>query len=797
MKNVIAFENIGLADIDQVGGKNASLGEMIQHLTAVGIKVPTGFATTSEAYQRFLSQDALDKRIYEILAGLQPENVEALAKASHTIQQWILATPFSPEYMQDIHAAYLACTDSKETAVAVRSSATAEDLPDASFAGQQETFLNISGIENVLRAIKKVYASLFTKRAISYRYHQKVDHSKVAISAGIQHMVRSDLGASGVLFTLDTESGFDKVIFITAAYGLGESIVQGTVNTDEFYVYKPNVLHNKPAILKRRCGEKLLKMVYETDTAIDSGIKSVAVPEADRMRFCIQDEDIYTLSKQALLIEKHYGVPMDIEWAKDGVDGEIYILQARPETVVSQGYAAERFCLTEKSTIKATGRSVGQRIGQGVARVILDPKDMRHVRAGDILVTDMTDPDWEPIMKLAAGIVTNRGGRTCHAAIIARELGIPAIVGCGDATRTIQEGEEITVCCAEGEAGHVYSGLLSYRVERIVAHDLPQLPVQLYLNLGNPEKAFTYQSLPNNGIGLARLEFIISNMIGIHPNAVLAIDSLPEEVQHAIFIKTAAYTSPVEFYIEKLREGISTIAAAFYPKPVIFRLSDFKTNEYAHLLGGHTFEPSEENPMLGFRGASRYVDDRFRACFELECKAFRRAREDMGLENIQIMIPFVRTVEELKKVLHLMEVFGLKRGENNLKILMMCEIPSNVLLAEAFLTYVDGFSIGSNDLTQLTLGLDRDSQWVAPLFNENDAAVKILLEKAITACNAAEKYVGICGQAPSDYPELAQWLVQKGIQSISLSPDVLIETWMYLGKAGQAHTADRPLSLLQ
>ncbi len=796
MKNIIAFEQIGLSDIEQVGGKNASLGEMIQHLTAVGIKVPTGFATTSSAYQHFLSQQGLDKKIYDTLAILQPDDVDALEKTSQDIQRWILETPFYPEYEKDIQTAYLALTDNKKTAVAVRSSATAEDLPDASFAGQQDTFLNISSLENVLLSIKKVYASLFTKRAISYRYHQHIDHSKVAISAGIQHMVRSDLGASGVMFTLDTESGFDQTIFITAAYVLGETIVQGTVNTDEFYAYKPNLLNGMPAILKRVCGEKLIKRIYETDTTAKNTVKDLQVADIDRIRFCINDADIYTLSKQALLIEQHYGMPMDIEWAKDGVDQEIYIVQARPETVMSQQVTTERFCLDERSAIKATGRSVGQRIGQGIARVILDPKDMRHVQAGDILVTDMTDPDWEPIMKLAAGIVTNRGGRTCHAAIIARELGIPAIVGCADATDTIKEGEKVTVCCAEGETGHVYDGLLNYRVEKIVANDLPKLPVNLCLNLGNPEKAFTYQALPNDGIGLARLEFIISNMIGIHPNAILAIDTLSEDLQQAILKKTAAYASPVEFYIEKLREGISMIAAAFYPKPVIFRFSDFKTNEYANLLGGKTFEPVEENPMLGFRGASRYVDDRFRDCFELECKAFKRVRDEMGLQNTQIMIPFVRTVDELKKVIDLMETFGLKRGENHLKILMMCEIPSNVLLAEEFLNYVDGFSIGSNDLTQLTLGLDRDSQWVAPLFDENNLAVKLLLEKAIEACNKAGKYVGICGQAPSDYPEFAKWLVQKGIQAISLSPDTLIETWVYLGEAFQVSVEETQLQVL-
>lgn len=780
--NIIGFEHINLADIDKVGGKNASLGEMIQNLTPLGIKVPKGFATTSEAYQRFLSQQGLDKKIYAALAALQNDNIEALTKMSAEIQQWILMANFDSSFILDVEKAYTELMDGKKTSVAVRSSATAEDLPDASFAGQQETFLNITGIDNVLLAIKKVYASLFSVRSISYRNHHAIDHSKVAMSVGVQRMVRSNEAASGVLFTLDTESGFDQVIFISASYGLGEAIVQGSVNTDEFYVYKPNLLTNKPAILGRRLGDKASKIIFATDETAESTLHTMAVIELDRRKFCINDVDIYQLANQALLIEQHYGAPMDIEWAKDGVDGEIYIVQARPETVKSQHPEVERFILTEKSTVKATGRSVGNRISQGIARVVFDPKDMGAIKPGEILVTDMTDPDWEPIMRIAAGIVTNRGGRTCHAAIIAREHGIPAIVGCGDATSTIKDGDEITVSCAEGETGYAYSGLLKYRIEKTTAKDLPILAVNLCMNLGNPDKAYSYQALPNHGVGLARIEFIISNMIGIHPNAVLKLETLTEETRQSILAKTAAYASPSEFYIERLREGISTIAAAFHPKQVIFRFSDFKTNEYANLLGGQSFEPGEENPMLGFRGASRYVDDSFRACFELECKAFKRVRDEMGLENAQVMIPFVRTIDEIKNVIALMEDFGLKRGENNLKVFMMCEIPSNILLAEEFLQHVDGFSIGSNDLTQLTLGLDRDSALIAPLFDETNAAVKIFLGNAIAACNKAEKYVGICGQAPSDYPELAKWLVDQGIHSVSLSPDTLVETWLYLAK---------------
>lgn len=782
MQNVIALEKVGITDIEVVGGKNASLGEMIQHLTSAGINVPHGFATTTLAYRKFLSQNNLDKKIYQALASVSANDLQTLNKTAANIRQWILDTPFLAEFKNDVNEAYHHLNGKELFTVAVRSSATAEDLPEASFAGQQETYLNVCGLEDVLLAIKKVFASLFTERAISYRNNYNIDHAKVSISAGIQRMVRSDQASSGVLFTLDTESGFDQVILITGVYGLGETIVQGAVNPDEFYVYKPALQKGQSAILRRNLGDKAIKMVYGSKAGTTLMTKTMDVVEAERRKFCINDEDIISLAKQALLIEKHYGKPMDIEWAKDGVDGKIYIVQARPETVKSHQHEIERFRLLEKGAVKTKGQSIGQRIGEGIARVVLDPKEMNVMQPGEILVTDMTDPDWEPIMKLAAGIVTNRGGRTCHAAIVARELGIPAVVGCNNATTTIQSGDPITVSCAEGEIGYVYEGLLQYKIDKVTINDMPKIPAKICINLGNPEKAFLYRSLPNDGVGLARLEFIIGNMVGIHPNAILQFATLAEDLKQDIANKTAAYSSPVEFYIEKLREGISVISAAFYPKPVIFRFSDFKSNEYANLIGGQLFEPHEENPMLGFRGAARYIDDHFRACFELECKAFKRVRDEMGLDNTQIMIPFVRTISEIKNVIHLMESLGLKRGVNDLKIYMMCEIPSNIILAEEFLQYVDGFSIGSNDLTQLTLGLDRDSALVAPLFDERNEAVKALLQQVIAICNKNNKYVGICGQAPSDYPELAQWLVQQGIQSLSLSPDSIVETWLMLAK---------------
>ena len=778
MEYVIALEKTSLKDIEKVGGKNASLGEMMQHLSTAGVRVPDGFATTTDAYKKFLSQNGLDKKIYQAISTIPNNNTKVLKKISATIQRWILKASFSADFIADVKKEYKKLNGAKSISVAVRSSANAEDLPEASFAGQHETLLNISGIEQVLQAIKKVYASLFTERSISYRNHQNIDHHKVGISAGIQRMVRSDIASSGVIFTLDTETGFDKVILISASYGLGEAIVQGVANTDEFYVYKPALQANKPAILRRNLGKKTIKYIYGKQNT-----KTTKVLEKEQIKFCISDNEITELAKYAMLIENHYQKPMDIEWAKDGKDGKLYIVQSRPETVQSRNHQSiERFILQEKGQIKTSGQSIGQRIGQGLARIVLNPKKMDVINKGEILVTEMTDPDWEPIMKLAAGIITNRGGRTCHAAIIARELGIPAIVGSNNATEVIKNKEPITVSCAEGEMGYAYHGLLKYKIDKMSVKDMPSLPVKLFINLGNPDKAFMYQSLPNDGVGLARLEFIISNMIGIHPNAALQFKKLPNKLKKEISNKTAAYISPKDFYIEKLREGISIIAAAFYPKQVIFRFSDFKSNEYANLLGGQLFEPTEENPMLGFRGASRYINPRFRDAFELECIAFKRVRDEMGLNNTQVMVPFVRTVDEIKNTIALMEKFGLKRGENNLKVFMMCEVPSNVVLAEQFLKYVDGFSIGSNDLTQLTLGLDRDSELVAPLFDERNEAVKVLLQQAINACNKAGKYVGICGQAPSDYPELAKWLIKQGIHSLSLSPDSIIETSILLAQ---------------
>lgn len=781
MKYILALADADMTKLEQVGGKNASLGEMLQHLTHLGVNVPGGFATTTDAYRRFLQAGKLEEPIHQCLEKLNVQDLAALQQTSHQIRQWILNTDFSKDFEAEIESAYTALAN---PVVAVRSSATAEDLADASFAGQQETYLNVYGLEPLLSAIKAVYASLFTPRAISYRHHHKIPHQYVAISVGVQPMVRSDLAASGVIFTIDTESGFDQVIFITASYGLGEMIVQGKVNPDEFYVFKPTLKQQLPAIVRRNLGNKATKMIFAEPNQNGEAVKIVDVPITDQQHFCLNDADIHTLAQYALLIEQHYGRPMDIEWAKDGIDGQLYILQARPETGASRKNQAviERYQLIKPGTVLTQGRSIGQKIGQGIARIVTDPKAMHALQQGEVLVTEMTDPDWEPIMKMASAIVTNRGGRTCHAAIIARELGIPAVVGCGNATAAIEEGAAITVSCAEGEAGHVYAGLVPFKIDKISVKELPKLPVNVCINLGNPEKAFTYQSLPNQGVGLARLEFIISNNIKIHPNALLQFDQLPQELQDEIKQLTAAYPSPVEFYIEKMCEGIATIAAGFYPKQVIFRFSDFKSNEYANLIGGKYFEPKEENPMIGFRGASRYVADSFKACFALECEAFKRVRDKMALVNTQVMVPFVRTVDEMRAVVELMQDFGLQRGKNGLKIYMMCEIPSNVLLAKEFLQYCDGFSIGSNDLTQLTLGLDRDSDLVASIFDERNAAVKILLQHAIAACNAAGKYVGICGQAPSDHPDLAQWLVEQGIQSISLSADRVVETWMLLAQ---------------
>lgn len=785
MQTVVKLSAINLADRDKVGGKNASLGEMLQHLSGLGINVPDGFATTIDAYKQFISQHHLDQRITQLLAQMKMSDLRALNKASLQIRKWILATPFLKAFEKDITEAYQALG---APVVAVRSSAILEDMAAASFAGAQDTLLNIKGIKNVLLAIKHVFASVYTARAIAYRHDCGFDAASCAISVGIQPMVRSDKGVSGVMFSIDTESGFDKVILLTAIYGLGEAIVQGRVNPDEFMVYKEALQRNQFAILQRKLGEKALKTIYGKSKSLKTTIKNVRVPEKDRLQFCINDEEVQTLAQHALRIEEHYGKPMDIEWAKDGVTGKLYILQARPETVQSKQDHAnmiERYTLDnleKPAKVITKGQSIGQRIGDGKACVILDAKKMSALKSGDVLVTDMTDPDWEPAMRRASAIVTNRGGRTCHAAIIARELGIPAVVGCGDATKQIKHNKPITVSCAEGQVGYVYEGKLSYQRKHITIQDMPKLPVQFYLNLGNPEKAFSTQFLPNDGVGLARLEFIISNMIGVHPNAVLGFNKLPATLKQQISKKTLAYDSPVEFYIEKLREGISMIAAAFYPKDVIFRFSDFKSNEYANLLGGQLFEPHEENPMLGFRGAARYRDKHFMAAFELECKAFKRVREDMGLINAQLMVPFVRTVEELVQVVALIENNGLKRGTQGLKIYMMCEIPANVLLAKDFLEYVDGYSIGSNDLTQLTLGLDRDSNLVAHLFDERNEAVKLLLQQAIEACKQQNKYIGICGQAPSDYPELATWLMQQGIESISLNPDSIVDTWLLMAE---------------
>jgi pyruvate, water dikinase len=780
MVYVIPFERLGRHDVETVGGKNSSLGEMIGSLAQAAVRVPGGFATTAEAYRQFLKQGGLDERIRGELAGLNVDDVTKLAATGARIRQWILATPFPPDIQKAVTEELRKMSGGRDIAVAVRSSATAEDLPEASFAGQQETFLNVRGEANVLKAMHEVFASLFNDRAIAYRVHQGFDHSAVALSAGVQHMVRSDLGASGVMFTLDTDSGFRDVVFITASYGLGETVVQGAVNPDEFYVYKPSLRAGKQAVVRRNLGGKAIKMVYAPEGSGER-VRTVDVSQAERARFSITDADIVTLAKQALIIEDHYKQPMDIEWGKDGSTGEIYILQARPETVQSRaGRTIQRFSLKSRSKVLATGRSIGQRIGSGPARIIRDVSEMARVQSGDVLVADMTDPDWEPVMKRASAIVTNRGGRTCHAAIIARELGIPAVVGCGDATQRVREGQEVTVSCAEGDTGYVYDGLLEFERKQIELDSLPKIPVKIMMNVGNPDRAFDFASIPHRGVGLARLEFIINRMIGVHPRALLEFDRLPEDLKDSIRTQMAGYTDPVSFYVEKLSEGIAQIAAAFAPEPVIVRLSDFKSNEYANLIAGSRYEPEEENPMLGFRGASRYVDETFRPCFELECRALRKVREDMGLMNVQVMVPFVRSVKEAKEVTHLLAQNGLKRGEKELKVIMMCELPTNALLADEYLEHFDGMSIGSNDMTQLVLGLDRDSAIVAKLFDERDAAVKKVLAMAIAACRRHNKYVGICGQGPSDHPDLARWLVDQGIESISLNPDTVVETWMFL-----------------
>ncbi|MFZ1386505.1 MAG: phosphoenolpyruvate synthase [Thiolinea sp.] len=787
---ILWFDQLGMHDVNIVGGKNASLGEMISNLANVGVSVPGGFATTTEAYRDFLQYEGLDSRINQLLASLNVDDINALTNAGKTIRGWLMDAPLPQALLDAVTAAYakLAAGSGDTASFAVRSSATAEDLPDASFAGQQETFLNVRGLGNVIAAIKEVFASLYNDRAIAYRVHQHFEHDKVFLSAGIQKMARSDIGASGVAFTLDTESGFRDAVFITGAYGLGETVVQGAVNPDEFYVYKPNLAANRPAILSRRLGEKAIEMIYDTrDGAHNRSTLTRDVEEARRQRFCLSDEQVESLARQALIIEKHYGRPMDIEWALDGGDGKLYIVQARPETVESRASSTmiERYQLANQGKIITEGRAIGQKIGQGTARIIMSIAQMHEVQEGDVLVTDMTDPDWEPIMKRASAIVTNRGGRTCHAAIIAREMGIPAVVGCGDATDHIKDGDQITVSCAEGDTGFIYEGLLGF--ERITADtgNLPDLSVKIMMNVGNPERAFSFSRLPNEGVGLARLEFIINNTIGIHPKALLEFDRLPEELKAKIGKKIAGYASPVGFYVEKLVEGIATLAAAFHPHKVIVRMSDFKSNEYANLLAGDRYEPHEENPMIGYRGVSRYLSTSFRDCFELECQALRRVRNEMSLTNVEVMIPFCRTLEEAQQVTELLASQGIKRGENDLRLIMMCEIPSNAVLAEEFLEYFDGFSIGSNDMTQLSLGLDRDSGLIAHLFDERNPAVKKLLNMAITACKKQGKYVGICGQGPSDYPDFAAWLHEQGISSISLNPDTVVNTWLHLASLEQ------------
>ena len=777
---VLPFEQVSMRDVETVGGKNASLGELIGALTRLGVKVPGGFATTAAAYRALLARDGLDLRIRDELATLDIDDIARLTETGARIRGWIMDAPLPPGLEQAVLECYGGL--GADVAVAVRSSATAEDLPDASFAGQQETFLNVQGGPAVIAAMKKVFASLFNDRAIAYRVHQGYDHSQVALSAGIQRMVRSDLGASGVMFTLDTDSGFRDAVFITASWGLGETVVQGAVNPDEFYLYKPALRAGRRAVLRRNLGAKAIKMVYGEPGAAER-VRTVEVPAAERDRFCLTDGDLVELARQALVIEDHYGRPMDIEWGKDGGTGELFILQARPETVQSRaGRTLLRYTLQQRSKVLIEGRSIGQRIGAGPCRIINDPSQMARVQPGDVLVADMTDPDWEPVMKRAAAIVTNRGGRTCHAAIIARELGIPAVVGCGDATRVLREGQQVTVSCAEGDTGYVYDGALDFERQQVELDALPPVPVKIMMNVGNPDRAFDFAALPHCGVGLARLEFIINRMIGVHPRAVLDFDKLDVGLRAQIRAQMAGYDDPVGFYVDKLAEGIAQIAAAFAPHPVIVRLSDFKSNEYANLIGGRLYEPVEENPMLGFRGAARYVDPSFRPCFELECRALRRVREEMGLDHVQVMVPFVRTLDEAREVTALLAANGLGRGVNGLKVVMMCELPSNAVLAAEFLQFFDGMSIGSNDMTQLTLGVDRDSGIVAKHFDERDPAVKAMLSMAIRACRDAGKYVGICGQGPSDHPELARWLVEQGIDSLSLNPDTVVETWLMLSR---------------
>ena len=781
------LQDLRLSDLAEVGGKNASLGEMIGNLDGLGVSVPGGFATTAQAFRDFIDENKLTERIRQRLASFDVEDVNALTAAGREIRDWVITAPLPAALEKDVRDAYTKlCADAgaENVSVAVRSSATAEDLPDASFAGQQETYLNVSGIEAVLTKVREVFASLYNDRAIAYRVHHGFKHEDVFLSAGVQLMVRSDIGASGVLFTLDTESGFRDVVFITGSYGLGEMVVQGAVNPDEFYVHKPTLRAGRPAVLRRQIGAKQLKMIYSDQPG--ELVKTVDTSAEERGRFCITDAEIEELARQSLTIEKHYDRPMDIEWAKDGNTGKLYIVQARPETVKSRDHVnkLERYSLSQRGELVAEGRSIGHKIGAGRARVVKSLDDMNRVEAGDVLVTDMTDPDWEPVMKRSAAIVTNRGGRTCHAAIIARELGIPAVVGCGDATQKIKDGDLVTVSCAEGDTGYIYAGELPFEVKETDLGNLPPPPLKIMMNVGNPERAFDFAMLPHQGIGLARLEFIIARQIGVHPRALLEYDQQSPDIKAEIDRRMAGYSDPVSFYVDRLAEGIATLSAAFAPEVVIVRLSDFKSNEYANLVGGRAYEPHEENPMLGFRGASRYVDPSFSDCFALECRAMKKVRDEMGLTNAWVMIPFVRTLEEGRKVVEALEANGLKRGDNGLKLIMMCELPSNALLADEFLEMFDGFSIGSNDLTQLTLGLDRDSGLIAELFDERNAAVKKLLSMAISTARAKGKYIGICGQGPSDHPDLAEWLLEQGIESVSLNPDTVIDTWLRLAKHG-------------
>jgi pyruvate,water dikinase len=776
------FAELGMGDLEQVGGKNASLGEMVANLVSAGVKVPDGFATTADAFRRFMSQTGLDARINAELDALDVEDVQALAEVGRRIRAAVVEQPLPEDLERDIRAAFDELTGES---FAVRSSATAEDLPDASFAGQQETFLNVRGIDAILQAIKEVFASLYNDRAIAYRVHHRFEHAAVALSAGVQRMVRSDVGASGVMFTMDTESGFPDAVFITASYGLGEAVVQGAVNPDEFYVYKPGLRAGRPAILKRGIGGKATKMVYTSDATVGKTTEFVDVSDDDRSRLSLTDAEVEQLARHALTIEEHYGRPMDIEWGKDGTDGELYILQARPETVKSRQApgSVQRFKLNERGPVLVDGRAIGQKIGAGAVKILKSAEEMSGFVAGDVLVADMTDPDWEPIMKRASAIVTNRGGRTCHAAIIARELGIPAVVGTGDATRTLADGRSVTVSCAEGDTGYVYDGILDFTVEQSQTGAMPEIGVKIMMNVGTPEQAFAFSRIPNAGVGLARLEFIINRQIGIHPKALLELDRLDEPLQEKIKAMIAGYAGPREYFVQRVAEGVSMLAAAFAPHPVIVRMSDFKSNEYANLVGGEIFEPHEENPMIGYRGASRYLSEDFRECFAMECEAMRFVRDDMGLTNVKLMIPFVRTVTEAKGVIDLLGANGLRRGENDLEVVMMCEVPSNAVLADQFLDHFDGFSIGSNDMTQLTLGLDRDSALIAAAFDERDPAVQFMIKMAIEACKARGKYVGICGQGPSDHPDLAEWLMHEGIDSMSLNPDTVVETWQRLGRA--------------